>query len=90
MNELTEKALSILNRLLAESDNLEIMLVENDLIVNGNPLWDPGLQGNNFVKRLKKKGISRIDFTRGVNFSEIKQFIADISEADSEPTSLMP
>lgn len=85
IDELTQKALSILNELLTGSDRVEIMLIENDLIVNKAPLRDVGVHGNTFIKRIKRRGISRIDFLAGITFAELKQFIADMSETDKEP-----
>lgn len=80
---LSQKALSILNEILEEVESLEIMIVgEGDLIANKVPLRDVGVQGINLMKRLKRKGISRIDFLRGITFSEIKQLIAYISDSD--------
>ncbi|MEK6693124.1 MAG: HD domain-containing phosphohydrolase [Nitrospirota bacterium] len=84
MDELTQNALSILNELLEETDILEIMVVEDDLIVNKMPLRDVGTHGTGLIKRLRRKGISRVDFMREITFQEIKQFISDFSETDRE------
>jgi len=82
LDDMTQKAFSILNELLTEQDSLKIMIVENDLIVDNNPLRDTGIHTANLIKRFKRKGISRVDFLKGVTFSEIKQFIVDLSETD--------
>ncbi len=82
VDELTQKALSILNELLKEADSLEIMVVEGELIIKKMPLRDAGPHVAAFIRRVKRKGISRIDFVKGITFSELKQFIADISETD--------
>ncbi|NWF76879.1 MAG: HD domain-containing protein [Nitrospirae bacterium] len=79
---LSQKAISILNEILEGVECLEIMIVEGDLIANKLPLRDVGVQGINLMKRLKRKGISRIDFLRGITFPEIKQLIAYISDSD--------
>jgi len=84
VDELAEKALLILNGFLAEKDSLEIMVVEDDLIINRNPLRNTGPHETGLVRRLKRKGISRIDFLKGITSSEIKQFIVNISETDRE------
>ena len=49
-----------------------MMIVENDLVVNKVPLREIGLQGHNFIKRLKRKGITRVDFLKGITLSELK------------------
>jgi HD-GYP domain-containing protein (c-di-GMP phosphodiesterase class II) len=41
---------------------------------------DRGIHETNFIKRLKRKGISRIDILQGVNISEVKQLILELSE----------
>jgi HD-GYP domain-containing protein (c-di-GMP phosphodiesterase class II) len=88
MDDLAQKALSVLNELLEETDILEIMAVEDDLIVNKTPLRDAGTHGAGLIKRLRKKGVSRVDFMKGITFQEIKQFISDFSESDRETTAL--
>ena len=79
VNELTKKALSKLNDLSEESGPVEMIIVEDDLIINKNPMREMGIHGYNFVKRIKRKGISRIHFLEGVTHSELKQLIADIA-----------
>jgi len=79
VNELTKKALSILSEIFDKSDSIEIIIVEDDLIVNKNPMREMGIHGDNFVKRIKRKGMSRIHLLKGVTHSELKQFIADIA-----------
>jgi HD-GYP domain-containing protein (c-di-GMP phosphodiesterase class II) len=85
VDELTRKALSQLTELLQESDSLEMMLVGDDLIVNKTPLRDIGAQGVNLIKRLRRKGLSRVDFLKGITFSELIQFVADVSAPSQEP-----
>lgn len=82
VEELSRKTLSLLEQTVAETGSLEIMVVENDLVVNKTPLRDPGISGASLVRRLKRKGISRVDFLKGIAFSELKQFISDIAEPD--------
>ncbi|GBD97056.1 MAG TPA: HD domain-containing protein [Nitrospirae bacterium] len=77
-DELAKKTLAVLEEDL--KDRLEIMIIDDELIVNKKPLRGGGLHRINIIKRLKKKGISRVDFLEGITLSEIKQFIIDISE----------
>lgn len=81
---LTEKVFSLLNEFFKKSGNFEIMIIENTLVINKNPYREIGLQGKNLIKRLKKKGISHINFSKGVTLSELKQLIADISTTEKE------
>ncbi|MEW6570947.1 MAG: HD domain-containing phosphohydrolase [Nitrospirota bacterium] len=84
VTELAGKSLSILEELLEEKGTVEMMIVENDLIVNRSPLAEIGLQEWNLVKRLKRKGISRIDFLKGITLRDLMQFISDIASPDEK------
>jgi len=79
VNELTKKAFSLLNELLQESDGIEILIVEDDLIINKNPMREMGIHGENFIRRIKRKGISHIHLLRGVTHSELNRLIVDIA-----------
>ena len=76
--KLTKEVFSMLNSILEEQ--FEIMIIENELIINKTPLREAGLYGANLIKRLKRKGISRIDFQRGIALSEVRQFIIELSD----------
>jgi HD-GYP domain-containing protein (c-di-GMP phosphodiesterase class II) len=76
-DELAKKTLSSLNTLLKEK--LEIMVLDSELVVDNAPLRDAGLHKTNIIKRMKRKGISRVDFLKGIGLSEIKQFIVDMA-----------
>ncbi len=84
VEELARKALSILEGLVAKTGSLEIMVVENDLVVNKVPLRDIGMHGAGLVRRLKRKGLSRVDFLKDVTFPELKQFIAEAADPDRQ------
>lgn len=82
INELAKKTHSILGSM--PEDRFEIMVIENDLIINRKPCREAGIHGFNLIKRLKRKGISRVDFLRGVTSSDIRTFIIDIAEPGAE------
>lgn len=82
MDDLTNEAFSLLEELLNESESFEIMIVESDLVVNKTPLRDIGLQGANFIKRLKRKGLSRIDVLKGITQPELKRLVAEMAGND--------
>jgi HD-GYP domain-containing protein (c-di-GMP phosphodiesterase class II) len=77
-NDLAQKTLSRLREVLDK--RFEIMIIDNELIVNRTPLTEAGLHKMNLIKRLKRKGVSRVDFEEGVTLAEMKDFIIDISE----------
>jgi len=84
VDELTQKAFSLLSEMLEQSDSVELMIVGNDLIANKEPLRDVGVQGINLMKRLKRKGLSRIDFMKGITFSELRLFVVNIAATSEE------
>jgi HD-GYP domain-containing protein (c-di-GMP phosphodiesterase class II) len=79
---LIEKTSLILNDIFKKSDTFEMMIIENDLVINKNPLRGIGLQGQNLIKKLKRKGISHINFTRGLTPAELRNLVADISTTE--------
>jgi HD-GYP domain-containing protein (c-di-GMP phosphodiesterase class II) len=83
-DELIENAFSKLGFVLKGTDHIEMMIIENDLIINRNPATEIGLQGKNLIKRLKRKGISHIEFSKGITLQELKKIIADISNIEKE------
>jgi HD-GYP domain-containing protein (c-di-GMP phosphodiesterase class II) len=85
VNTLTQKAFSQLNEILEESDNCELMIIGDDLIINKAPLREIGTQGLNLMRTLKKKGLSRVDFLKGITFSELVQFVTDVSASSEDP-----
>jgi len=80
----TLKSLKILENLLKKSDKFEIMLIEDDLIINKTSFKEIGLQVDNLKKRIKRKGLSRIEFLPNVTFEEMRQFISEITETDKK------
>jgi HD-GYP domain-containing protein (c-di-GMP phosphodiesterase class II) len=80
----TQNSLKILKNLLKESDKFEIMLIEDDLIINKTSFKEIGLLVDNLKKRMKRKGLSRIEFLPNVTFEEMRQFISEILETDKK------
>jgi HD-GYP domain-containing protein (c-di-GMP phosphodiesterase class II) len=59
---------------------IEVMVVDEDLVVNKVRLKEGDLHGTSLVRRLKRRGLSWVEFTRGVTAEEMKGFVADIVE----------
>jgi hypothetical protein len=57
---------------------VEIMLIGSDLVINGIPLRDAGVHGRGLIKRLRRRGLGRVDFLPGITGREIAQFAADL------------
>jgi len=60
--------------------SVEVMVVDDDLVVNKVRLKEGDLHGTGLVRRLKRRGVSWVEFTRGVTAGEMKEFVADIVE----------
>jgi HD-GYP domain-containing protein (c-di-GMP phosphodiesterase class II) len=67
-----------------KAGSFELMIIENDLVANKIPLRDIGQHGKNLTKLLKRKGISHINFLRGVPRSELKQLVASLAGSKQE------
>jgi response regulator RpfG family c-di-GMP phosphodiesterase len=80
IEESAKKTFALLNEFL--DDRTEMMIIENELVINKLPMRDAQLHSTNLVKRFKRKGVSRIDFVKGITAAEIKQFITDLSTTD--------
>lgn len=87
VDEIAGEALAELGGILDETENLEMMIVENDLVVNKIPMREIGLQGQNFIKRLKRKGITRVDILKGITLSELRRFIVHMATAEEGTVS---
>ena len=82
LDESADMACSIIGKLPGE--NLEIMIIGDDLVMNRLPLRKAGLNVGKFIKRLKKRGITRIDFLSGVTPPELKNFIVNVADYRAE------
>ena len=80
----SRKSFVMLEKILKEFANFEIMIIEDDLVINKTSFKELGLQVDNLKKRLKRKGVSYIDFLPGVTFKELKEFIPEILEIDKK------
>jgi len=60
-------------------NRLDIMVIDNELIINKTPVRDSGIHGINLIKRLKRKGIARIEIAEGVTVQEIRQLVIELA-----------
>jgi hypothetical protein len=80
----SRKSFVLLEKILREFANFQIMIIEDDLVINKTSLRELGLQVENLRKRLKRKGVSYIDFLPGITFKELREFIPEILELDKK------
>ncbi len=71
----TRRALQVLDEVLSGRDTLEIMVIDDDLVVNRQPMKKRGPQTENFLKRLKERGISRVEIYRDLDTDELRRFV---------------
>ena len=76
-DELAKKSHALLCEIL--QGRLDIMVIDNELIINKTPVKDPGIHGMNLIKRLKRKGVARIEITEGVTVQEIRQLVIELA-----------
>ncbi|HXX57355.1 MAG TPA: HD domain-containing phosphohydrolase [Thermodesulfovibrionales bacterium] len=86
VDEFTGKAMSLLDTLYRD-DSLSITLLGNRLVMNDAPLNEKSTHLENFIKRLRRKGLERIIIRKGVDQGELKTFISRMaSEGDVTST----
>lgn len=73
---------SILEEL--EAEHLSILIVDDELVINNVLFRESGLHGKKFMRMFKLKGLSRVDFLKGVKPEETRKFIADVADAEKE------
>jgi HD-GYP domain-containing protein (c-di-GMP phosphodiesterase class II) len=74
VTEYSGKALEFLSELFI-NDSIDITHLGGKLILNNTPLLEKGTYMENFVRRMKTKGIDKIIFKRGISTEELMSFI---------------
>lgn len=79
LDDLARHCLSFLDELMKDSESYEIMIIDDDLILDKTLVREIGNHGRQLIKKMKRKGISRIDFLKGITQSELRGLIADLA-----------
>lgn len=82
------KAMESLEEIFSEMDVIEFMIVENDLVVNRSPFKDEGIFIGKFIKKLRHKGITRLDIHKGINRTEMVRLIVFLGRQHRKLPSL--
>ncbi len=77
-----EKAYKAISETLLIFPDLTFILIGNDIVVNNTPIKDKGPHLSQLHRLLKKNGIDRLSFTKGLTQSELRDFIGDITSSD--------
>ncbi len=85
IDEYLKKCHEVLEEFFKETDVVEFMIVDRDLVVNKKPFKDSSIHVENFKKRLRRKGLQRVDISKGVDLKELHELAADIALKDRQP-----
>ncbi|MGE5893088.1 MAG: HD-GYP domain-containing protein [bacterium] len=80
VRSLAEKSASLLKDLMGENDSYGIMVIANELVFDQEPLRDKSLHIATFVKKIRKKGVTKLTFKKEVPAGEIVKLINDIAD----------
>lgn len=75
---LSEKAAGIMETLY-QDDALSFTVLGGSLLVNMVPLGGKSLHVNNFMKKLRRKGIEKVVISKGLTAEELKDFISELA-----------
>jgi HD-GYP domain-containing protein (c-di-GMP phosphodiesterase class II) len=87
VTEYSEKALEFLSELFI-NDSIDITHLGGKLLLNDVPIMEKGTYMENFVKRIKTKGIDKIIFKRGISRDELMNFIYCMASKTEAPVSI--
>jgi HD-GYP domain-containing protein (c-di-GMP phosphodiesterase class II) len=82
----SEKAVGILEELIEENE-LSLTVLGEQLIVNDKQFNEQSLHIGNFMKRLRRNGIEKVIFKKGITPAELVDFIAALSSSTEKPES---
>ncbi len=79
VEDYSRKCFEILDEIIKEEGLFQIMIIDSDLVINKQSFHESGIHGLNMIKRLKRKGVTRVDFFQGILQAEFTQFLYDIA-----------
>jgi HD-GYP domain-containing protein (c-di-GMP phosphodiesterase class II) len=77
VTRLCDHSLSELERILSESEEISLLLIDNELISEGVSLGS-GLYVSRFVQLLKSRGIGHIKLTAGITADELRHLVESL------------
>jgi len=86
VTELSAKAFDLLNGLFI-GDSIDITHLGGKLILNESPVPEKGTYIENFARKMKKKGIDKIIFRKGISTEELVSFIQCMASKNEKPVS---
>ncbi|MBI5633715.1 MAG: HD domain-containing protein [Nitrospirae bacterium] len=82
VDEFSERAFSLVKDLYA-GDTISLALIGDSLVFNDRPVSEKGMHIDNFIMRLRRKGVEKIEIRKGVTLEEFKRFIAGMITRDT-------
>jgi HD-GYP domain-containing protein (c-di-GMP phosphodiesterase class II) len=62
-----------------------LLVIKGDLVLNNALFREAGVHGEKLVRLLGAKGVSRVDFLKGVDEQELGRFMTDVGNAEAPP-----
>jgi len=78
-----QETFALLDRLLKDTREVTILLIEENVIVNNKPLFIPGSCEADFVRVMKKNGVEWISFFSGLPFAQLEELIRSFASSGS-------
>jgi putative nucleotidyltransferase with HDIG domain len=85
--EFSGKAIEKMEEFFAEGDSVNFTMLGTSLLFNDKRVTDKGITVLNFVKRLRRKGVEKIIFRKGIAPEELIAFVSDLTSYREVPTS---
>lgn len=82
----SEKAIGSLEELFEENE-LRLTVLGERLLINDKPFNEQSLHVGNFMKRLRRNGIEKVIFKKGITPGELVDFITALSSSTEKPES---
>jgi putative nucleotidyltransferase with HDIG domain len=84
--DFSERALKLLNELFTD-ETIGVTHLGGNLIFNDVPIIDKGIHVENFMKRMKAKGIDKIIIKKGISIEEVINFASFMASKDEDSLS---
>ena len=81
---------ALLERLLGSEPELALVLLGEELFVQGRPFTRRSRQAPAVIRRFRRRGLEHATFRAGVTAAELKEFLVELAAADDAPVTARP
>ncbi|MFH1177700.1 MAG: hypothetical protein V1750_09865, partial [Acidobacteriota bacterium] len=85
-----EKLVTGLETLLRDEGELTLVLLGEELFVEGRPLTRAARQAPTLIRRLRRRGLEHLTFTRGVAAAELRSFLVELGAGEETALRTRP